>query len=462
VGAPYYAENAGILNVKMDERTRTSDDELAPNLRRTAPEPDVISLPSSKLRVGLGLAIAIGLVVAAYEIVHLYRAPPPANPRFAAGGLQSVGAATIAPGNIRVVVNALGTVTPLATVTVQTQISGQLISVGFTEGQLVNKGDFLAQIDARPYEIAKAQAEGQLAHDQGLLAQAQTDLKRYQGLLAQNSIARQQADDQAFLVQQDEGTVKVDQALVDAQALNIAYCHIVSPVTGRIGLRLVDPGNYVQTSSSSSIAVVTQLQPITVIFTVAEDYLPDIMPQYNAGTALQVTAFDRSNVKQLATGKVSAVDSQIDTTTGTVKIRAQFDNADGALFPNQFVNAQLLVRTLTNVVTVPTVAIQRGAPNGQQSSYVYVVNADNTVSVRPITIGPTDGSMTAVNTGLAAGDHVVIDGADRLREGLHVNVSTLDGKPPEGAAAPAAGVPGRRGGQNPNGQRSQTPRNNSQ
>jgi multidrug efflux system membrane fusion protein len=462
VGAPYYAENTGILNAKMDERTRRSDDELAPNLRRTTPEPDVISLPSSKLRVGLGLAIAIGLVVAAYEIVHLYRAPAPANPRAAAGGLQSVGAATIAPGNIRVVVNALGTVTPLATVTVQTQISGQLISVGFTEGQLVNKGDFLAQIDARPYEIAKAQAEGQLAHDQGLLAQAQTDLKRYQGLLAQNSIARQQADDQAFLVQQDEGTVKLDQAQVDAQALNIAYCHIVSPVTGRIGLRLVDPGNYVQTSSSSSIAVVTQLQPITVIFTVAEDYLPDIMPQYNAGTALQVTAYDRSNVKQLATGKVSAVDSQIDTTTGTVKIRAQFDNADGALFPNQFVNAQLLVRTLTNVVTVPTVAIQRGAPNGQQSSYVYVVNADNTVSVRPITIGPTDGSMTAANTGLAAGDHVVIDGADRLREGLHVNVSTLDGKPPEGAAAPAAGAPGRRGGQNPNGQRSQTPPNNSQ
>jgi membrane fusion protein, multidrug efflux system len=462
VGAHYYAENTGILNAKMDERTRRSDDELAPTLRRTTPEPDVISRPSSKWRVGLGLAIAIGLVVAAYEVVRLYRAPPPANPRFAAGGLQSVGAATIAPGNIRVVVNALGTVTPLATVTVQTQISGQLISVGFTEGQLVNKGDFLAQIDARPYEIAKAQAEGQLAHDQGLLAQAQTDLKRYQGLLAQNSIARQQADDQAFLVQQDEGTVKLDQAQVDAQALNIAYCHIVSPVTGRIGLRLVDPGNYVQTSSSSSIAVVTQLQPITVIFTVAEDYLPDIMPQYNAGTALQVTAYDRSNVKQLAIGKVSAVDSQIDTTTGTVKIRAQFDNADGALFPNQFVNAQLLVRTLTNVVTVPTVAIQRGAPNGQQSSYVYVVNADNTVSVRPITIGPTDGSMTAVNTGLAAGDHVVIDGADRLREGLHVNVSTLDGKPPEGAAAPAAGAQGRRGGQNPNGQRSKTPPNNSQ
>jgi multidrug efflux system membrane fusion protein len=446
----------------MDERTRTSDDELGPNLRRTTPEPIVISRPYSGLRIGLGIAIAIALVIAAYEIVHTARAPQPTSSRNAAGGLQSVGAATVALGNIRVIVNALGTVTPLATVTVQTQISGQLTDVGFTEGQLVNKGAFLAQIDARPYEIAKAQAEGQLAHDQGLLAQARADLKRYQGLVAQNSIALQQADDQAFLVQQYEGTVKLDQAQVDTQALNIAYCHIVSPVTGRIGLRLVDPGNYVQTSSSSSIAVVTQLQPITVIFSVPEDDLPDIMPQYNASTALQVTAFDRANVRQLAIGKVSAVDSQIDTTTGTVKIRAQFDNTDGALFPNQFVNVQLLVGTLTNVVTVPTAAIQRGSPNGQQGSYVYVVKSDNTVTVKPIGIGPTDGSMTAVNTGLAAGDQVVIDGADRLREGLHVNVSTLDGKPPGGAGGPAAGSQGRHGGQNPNGQRSQSPRNSSQ
>ena len=446
----------------MDERTRTSDDELGPNLRRTTPEPIVISRPYSGLRIGLGIAIAIALVIAAYEIVHTARAPQPANSRSAAGGLQSVGAATVALGNIRVIVNALGTVTPLATVTVQTQISGQLTDVGFTEGQLVNKGAFLAQIDARPYEIAKAQAEGQLAHDQGLLAQARADLKRYQGLVAQNSIALQQADDQAFLVQQYEGTVKLDQAQVDTQALNIAYCHIVSPVTGRIGLRLVDPGNYVQTSSSSSIAVVTQLQPITVIFSVPEDDLPDIMPQYNASTALQVTALDRANVRQLAIGKVSAVDSQIDTTTGTVKIRSQFDNTDGALFPNQFVNVQLLVGTLTNVVTVPTAAIQRGSPNGQQGSYVYVVKSDNTVTVKPISIGPTDGSMTAVNTGLAAGDQVVIDGADRLREGLHVNVSTLDGKPPGGAGGPAVGSQGRHGGQNPNGQRSQSPRNSSQ
>ena len=427
---------------QMDERTRRSDDELAPNLRRTAPEPDVIARPRSKLRVGMGFVVALGIVVAAYAVIHFYRAPKPTNARFPAGATQSVGAATIGTGNIRVIVNALGTVTPLATVTVQTQISGQLTDVAFTEGQLVKKGDFLAQIDDRPYQILKQQYEGQLAHDQGLLAQAKTDLKRYQTLLAQNSIAAQQAEDQVFIVQQDEGTVRVDQALIDAQALNIAYCHIVSPVTGRIGLRLVDPGNYVQTSTSSAIAVVTQLQPITVIFSIPEDDLPDILPQFGTGTALPVTAFDRANVKQLAVGKVAAVDSQIDTTTGTVKIRAQFDNTDNALFPNQFVNTQLLVRTLQDAVTVPTAAIQRGAPNGQPGSYVYVVNADNTVAVRPITVGPSDGSMTAVNSGLTAGEHVVVDGADRLRDGLHVNVSTLDGKPVAGAG----GAPG--GGQN--------------
>jgi multidrug efflux system membrane fusion protein len=459
----------------MDERTRTTDDELAPNLRRTAAEPSVKSRFYSKFRLGIGLIVAIGLVVLAYVVVHTARAPVPTNTRAPAGALQSVGAATIATGNIRVIVNALGTVTPLATVTVQTQINGQLTEVGFTEGQLVQKGDFLAQVDARPYEILKAQNEGQLAHDQGLLAQAQMDQKRYQTLLQQNSIARQQAEDQVFIVQQYEGTVKVDQAQVDTQTLNIAYCHIVSPVTGRVGLRLVDPGNYVQTSSSSSIAVITQLQPITVVFSIPEDDLPDIMPQLNAGTALQITVFDRANVKQLALGKVSAVDNQIDTTTGTVKVRGQFDNADNALFPNQFVNAQLLVKTLQNTVTVPTNAIQRGSPNGQPGSYVYVVNADSTVAVRQIYIGPTDGNVTAVTSGLSAGERVVTDGADRLRDGLRVNVATVDGKPPNTAGGPAAGGPagsgpaagapagGSRksgGGQNPNPGQSQNRRTN--
>jgi len=428
LGRPYYAGNCRDTECQMDERTRRTDDDLAPNLRRTAPDPDIIVRPS-RLRTGIGLAIALGLVVAAYAIIHFYQAPKPTNTRSPAGAQQSVGAATIGPGNIRVIVNALGTVTPLATVTVQTQISGQLTDVAFTEGQLVKKGDFLAQIDDRPYQILKQQYEGQLAHDKGLLEQSRVDLKRYQTLLAQNSIAAQQAEDQVFIVQQNEGTVRVDQALIDAQALNIAYCHIVSPVTGRIGLRLVDPGNYVQTSTSSAIAVVTQLEPITVVFAIPEDDLPDIMPQFTAGTALQVTVYDRANLKQLAVGKVAAVDNQVDTTTGTVKVRAQFDNVDNALFPNQFVNAQLLIRTLQGVVTVPTVAIQRGSPNGQPGSYVYVVGADSTVAVRPITVGPADGSMTAVNSGLAAGERVVVDGADRLRDGLHVSVSTLDGKP---------------------------------
>jgi multidrug efflux system membrane fusion protein len=347
------------------------------------------------------------------------------------GAPQSVGAATVGQGDIRVIVNALGTVTPLATVTVQTHINGQLLEVGFTEGQLVKKGDFLAQIDPRPYQLLQAQFEGQLAHDQGVLAQSQIDLARYQKLAEQNSIARQQYEDQVYIVQQNQGTVKLDQAQIDQQKLNIIYCRIVSPVTGRIGLRLVDPGNYIQTTNATGIAVVTQMQPITVIFPIPEDDLPDILPQLNAGTPLQVFAYDRANVKQLATGRVMALDSQIDTTTGTVKVRAQFDNADNALFPNQFVNAQLLVKTLHDVVTVPTAAVQRGAPG----TYVYVINSDNTVSVRPIKAGPTDGPTAAVDSGLSVGERVVVDGTDRLREGARVVVPGARG------ATPAAGNP---------------------
>jgi multidrug efflux system membrane fusion protein len=422
----------------MDERTRKTDEDLAPNIRRTAPEPLFRTRWLSRFRVGLGL-IAVLIVFAAFQIVRWVKSAPPGG-RFPQGATQSVGAATIGTGNIHVIVNALGTVTPLATVTVQTQINGQLTDVGFTEGQLVNKGDFLAQIDARPYEILKAQYEGQLAHDQGLLAQAQMDLGRYQLLAKQNSIARQQSDDQVFIVQQYEGTVKLDQAQIDAQSLNIAYCHIVSPVTGRVGLRLVDPGNYVQTTSSSGIAVITQLQPITVVFSVPEDDLPEIMPQMNNGATLAVTAYDRANLHELATGKVSAVDNQIDTTTGTVKVRAQFDNTDNALFPNQFVNARLLIETLQNVVTVPTSAIQRGSPG----AYVYVINADSTVSVRQISVGATDGAITETKSGLAAGDRVVVDGTDRLRDGLKVSVAAENGQP--GAGAPPNPAGGRSGG----------------
>src|ERR1700744_3593805 len=299
----------------MDERTRRPNDDLTPAFRRTVTEPYVKVRPRWKSRVGFGLIVLL-LALAVYETVHWLRAPAPAGGRFPQGGAQTVGAATVTLSDIRVIVNELGTVTPLATVTVQSQISGYLTDVGYKEGQMVQKGDFLAQIDPRPYQLQKAQFEGQLARDQGILAQAQVDLARYQKLSEQNSIARQQYEDQVYIVQQDQGTVKLDQAQVDQQALNILYCHIVSPVTGRIGVRLVDPGNYLQATNSTGLAVVTQLQPITVIFTLPEDDLPQIMAAQNAGTPLPVDAYDRANLRHLATGKVAAVDSQIDTTTG--------------------------------------------------------------------------------------------------------------------------------------------------
>ncbi|MDR3421699.1 MAG: efflux RND transporter periplasmic adaptor subunit [Xanthobacteraceae bacterium] len=418
----------------MDERTRRTADEAAPDIRRPAPAPTIVSRAGGRTRIVVGLIVLVAAILVGYLIFRSISAPSGArNPQSAA---QSVGAATIGTGDIRVIVNALGTVTPIATITVQTQIDGQLLEVPFTEGQMVKKGDTLAQIDPRPYQLLQAQYEGQLAHDQGLLAQAQVDLARYQKLAEQNSIARQQYEDQVYVVQQYQGTVKLDQAQVDQQKLNVIYCHIVSPVTGRIGLRLVDPGNYVQSSNNTGIAVVTQSQPITVIFPIPEDDLPDIVPSLNAGGTFQVTAYDRANVKLLAVGRVIALDSQIDTTTGTVKVRAQFDNADYALFPNQFVNAQLLVKMLTNVTTVPTAAIQRGAPG----AYVYVINANNTVSVRPITLGPTDGPMAAVTSGLAPGERVVVDGLDRLRDGARVMIPGGATAAPNAAGAPAPGT----------------------
>jgi membrane fusion protein, multidrug efflux system len=420
----------------MDERTRRTVDEAPPD-HRTVPAPIITKPRGGRTRIVIGLIVAIGILLVGYLIyrVAFTAAPSTTSGRFQQGGAQSVGVATVGRGDIRVVLNALGTVTPIATITVVTQIDGQLMSVPFTEGQIVHKGDTLAQIDDRPYRLQQAQYEGQLAHDQGVLAQSQVDLVRYQKLAEQNSIARQQYEDQVYIVQQNEGTVKLDQAQIDQQKLNILYCHIVSPVTGRVGIRLVDPGNYVQAASSTTITTVTQMQPITVIFPIPEDSLPDVMPQLNAGTMLEVDAYDRANVKRLAIGRVIALDSQIDTTTGTVKVRAQFDNSDNALFPNQFVNAQLLVNTLHDVVTVPSAAIQRGAPG----TYVYVVNSDNTVSVRPLKIGPTDGPTAEVISGLSAGDRVVVDGTDRLRDGAHV---TIPGAASPPATGPAAQPPG--------------------
>lgn len=432
----------------MDDKPHTTVAEYAPqpSIRdRTAPPPTRSRVGRALRRLGW-LVVLIVVGIGAYELMHLM--PTQQNKAARPTPPQPVGAATVATGDIPIIIDALGTVTPVATVTVVTQISGQLMEVGFKEGQHVKKGDFLAQIDPRPYQAALEQAEGQLIHDQGLLDQSQMDLTRYQNLSKTQAIPRQQYEDQIYIVKQYEGSVKTDQANVDTQKLNLVYCHIVSPVDGRVGLRLVDPGNYVQTTSSTQLAVVTQMQPITVIFPVAEDDLPQIQDQMQAGQTLEVTAYDRANVRKLATGKVIALDSQIDTTTGTVKLRAEFENADEKLFPNQFVNARLLVETLHGVVTVPTAAVQRGAPG----TYVYLINADNTVSVHPIKLGPTHGETAQVVSGLAAGDRVVVDGADRLRDGARIRIS--EGK----SAAPAEGKnPAASEGKNPAGAEGKNP-----
>src|SRR5690349_2200104 len=325
----------GPLEVEPRERRFVDADEETRGPSRYATPPE----PRSGLRSALWLLLVL-LVVAALVVWAVFRAgqQPVSTGRFQSSGPMPVGTAKVETGNMPIVLGALGTVTPLATVTVKTQIAGQLIEVAFKEGQTVKKGDLLAQIDPRPYQVALAQAEGQLAKDQAALKNAEVDLQRYRTLVAQNSIARQTLDTQAALVQQDRGTVQADQAQVDTQKLNLTYCRIVAPVGGRVGLRQVDPGNYVQTSDASGIVVITQLQPISVIFTLPEDNLPAVMKRLSAGARLGVTAFDRTGATKLDAGTLETVDNQIDATTGTVKLRAVFDNKEQILFPNQFVN----------------------------------------------------------------------------------------------------------------------------
>ncbi len=357
---------------------------------------------------------------------------PDAQSQNASGGPpQTVRDAPATTGDMPVTIDALGAVTPLATITIRTQIAGRLMEVGFQEGQMVKQGDFLAQIDARPYEAALALAQAQLAKDTSLHEQAQADLARYETLVKQDSIARQQVEDQQFLVAQDKAAMGSDQAQIDTAKLNIAYCRIVAPVSGRVGLRLVDPGNYLQPSDTTGIVVITQLDPISVIFSTAEDNLPPIAARMKSGAKLTVVAYDRTNSKALATGTVSTYDNQVDLTTGTFKLRAQFDNPDGVLFPNQFVNVRLLVDTVSGATLAPNAAIQIGA----SGSFVYVVNADSTVAVRKVTTGPADAKNTVILTGLTADENVVVDGVDRLRDGAKVVVRNGGGAV---AGAPAA------------------------
>ena len=414
----------------MDDHTT---DLRSPALRETRPAP-------KSSRRGLGFYLILLVVVLAlaaglgWIIFHPRPTATPSRSRFSGDGAMPIVAANVEKGDIPVVLNELGTVTPLAMVTVRTQISGQLMRVGFQEGQDVNKGDFLAEIDPRPYQAALDQFQGQLLKDQALLKNAQIDLARFQKLVEQNSIAVQQRDTQEYLVRQYEGTVKSDQAQVDNAKLNLAYCHIVAPVSGRVGLRQVDPGNYVQTSDPNGLVVLAQIKPISVIFTIPQDSLPAVAKRFAGGTKLTVTAFDRDQTTKLATGFLLTLDNQIDTSTGTVKLRAQFDNADEVLFPNQFVNVQLLVDSLHGVTIVPTAAIQRGAPG----TFVYVLKPDDTVGVQVVKVGPSDGERVAILNGLAPGDKVVVDGTDKLKDGAKVSVSPADGgAKPQTPAAPA-------------------------
>jgi multidrug efflux system membrane fusion protein len=338
--------------------------------------------------------------------------------RFAGGAPMSVVPETIGKGDIGITLNALGTVTSLATVTIRTQISGYLINVVFKEGDEVKKGDLLVEIDSRPYEAALAQQRGQLARDEALLKGAQVDLTRYQGLAAQNAVPRQQLDTQTALVAQDQGTVEADRALVKAAEVNLAYTRIVSPLDGRVGLRQVDQGNYVTPGDANGLVVITQIHPISVLFTVPEDNLQAIAKRLETGARLPVTALDRGGANKLADGTLTTFDSQIDPTTGTIKLRGQFPNDSKTLYPNQFVNIRLLLDTHKDVVTMSTAAIQRGVPG----TFVYLIKDDSTVTVRPVKLGVTEGDRVEVLSGLEPGDRVVTDGADKLREGAKVIV----------------------------------------
>jgi multidrug efflux system membrane fusion protein len=330
--------------------------------------------------------------------------PPPAI---------SITTATAQKGNIGVYVNALGTVTSLYTVTVTSRVDGQLMSVNYREGQLVHQGDVLAEIDPRPFQAQLTQAEGQYVRDKALLDNANIDLVRFQTAYSKNAIPKQQLDTQVATVHQLEGTVKNDQGLIDAAKVQLVYCRITSPISGRVGLRLVDPGNVVHAADTTGMLVITQLQPISVVFSAAEDYIPQVQQHMRKGSRLMVEAFDRAQTKKIATGTLLTIDNVIDTTTGTVKLKATFPNNDNALFPNQFVNARLLVNMQRGVTLIPTAAIQR---NGQ-GAFVYVVKPDQTVAVQTISVGTTDGDTAAVE-GLNPGDIVAVDGFDKLQNGV--------------------------------------------
>ena len=437
---PEYLTNPG--SPENDSRSAPDEPRSASNessfgsrdLRSSSNQP-----PARKSRWWIW-ALVIIIVIGAY--IYHQRQEAMASKASAAPAVRAVPiqSATAHTGDIGVFINALGTVTPVYTVTVTSRVQGEITHVYYREGQIVRKGDPLLDIDPRPYEAALAQAEGQLAHDQAVLNKDKIDMDRYQLAFNRNAIAKQLLDDQQQTVLQDQGTVKNDQGAVDNAKVNLIYCHITSPIDGRVGLRLVDPGNIVQANSTTALVVVTQLQPITVIFSVAEDYLPQIQKELKAGHRLDVIAFDRDQQTKIASGSLLTLDNIIDTTTGTVKLKAIFPNGDAALFPNQFVNARLTVTTLQNATLVPTAAIQRNA----QGAFVYVINSDQTASIKSITAGAADNDSTSVQ-GIKPGDVVAVNGFDKLQDGAKVAVRKGGGDGSGGAGGGGNGASGGNG-----------------
>lgn len=380
---------------------------------------------SRSWKLGWALAVLLVLVAAGIYIwwPKITAARAPGDPKVASGGKQESSAAIpvvavrARRGNIGVYYTGLGTVTPMYTVNIQSRVDGQLMNVHYKEGDFVKKGDLLIEIDPRPYTAALTQAEGTLARDEASLANARVDLTRYQSLVPLRAVPEQTLATQQALVKQDEGTVELDRGVVDAARTNVEYTKIAAPISGLVGLRLVDPGNIVQTTDTNPMLVITQMDPITVIFTISEDQLPAIVPKYNAKQVLTVEAWDRQMTKKIGDGTVASLDNQIDQTTGTLRVRANFANPNNALYPNQFVNAKLLVQEKRGVVLVNSAAIQRNS----NSTFVFLVQPNKTVTLRNVAVGTTEGDESEITSGLKSGDVVVLSGADKLQEGSLVN-----------------------------------------
>jgi membrane fusion protein, multidrug efflux system len=390
-----------------------------------------------KRRPWLGIVLITLLVAVVVLLVTHKPKPAPDQGALNQAEVVNIKAATVREGDIGIHIDALGTVTPISTVSVYSQVTGTVVAVNYHEGQMVRQGQSLIEIDPRPYQAQLKQAEGTLKHDQGLLKQAEIDLARYQKAAALDAIAKQTLEDQEQAVEQYKGTVENDEGQADYQRVQLSYCHLTAPASGRVGLRLVDPGNTIFAGNSNALVVVTQLQPITVVFNVAEDNLSQVRSQILHRTALPVDAFDRSQLNKIASGRLLTIDNQVDTTTGTIRFRAQFDNHDLALYPNQFVNAHLLVDTLHNTMLVPSAAVQR---NGVQA-FVYKISSNHTASMQNIMVKASDGDVSAVQ-GLNPGDTVSLTGFDKLQEGTKVEIEESPQVPVTGSGEAAGALPG--------------------